>query len=594
MSIFSMFGSRAPSPDSFAPTDVLGNAFAPPKTPIEHLQQVLAGSSIEKKQLVQLFNEFYGPGIVQRSNVASLIESLPNSYKLERHHILEFMGRIGNSVTIDDLQDCWKQLRENRMTSQIPFVSGIDPHAIENRFVFQIFDQFSKLSYAYHIYFKKLLDAFHNPLKVLEPDNRMTLWEELQTTAVRDKKHFGYLCYYDSTQKTANRLTPVDNSEVAQKMEAERSEEERIVDKTERLMANPEMRARLIGYTKPEMVHLGMVVPVIRSGSHRIVYYQLREKINEDGLHAYLFTPINRPGCPAQLIFRGTAGPNSTKSDMDGSGVGKDRFDRLSPRIFNMVNQYLGENGEGSVEIMGHSLGACDTQRAAALLIDQVVKAPETLLGRLTGLKIFAYCSPKLDKETYAAWQRNCVIQADKGEKEAAPEIELNFAHNLYDGCTWAGDFNLTGADRMHYLLVKGDRGVLGTWEHHSEPLFTPEGRFNFDKGGRTLTFFEDQVYKQNEERLDQMVAKPENYHAETGSSVVITDEMRSVLRNLEMFERQKAQAMDAHKGLAQHSWSMWTLSQGLRPLKGLSYYAISAIQSVRGFFNPSSSSSSS
>jgi hypothetical protein len=315
-----------------------------------------------------------------------------------------------------------------------------------------------------------------------------------------------------------------------------------------------------------------MIIPVYTEG--KIVYYQLESQVNKLGLHAYLFTPINGKG-PAQLVFRGTNGTGSLSRDFDTAGVGKTIFDMHAPDLLQMVQSCAQKTGSLNLEVCGHSLGAADAQRAMALLADQVINNPDAnLKGSLKGLKLYAYCSPKLDSATVQRWKTNLKTLATW---DNPPQIELNFAEHVDDPVTHSGDFNLCSADtsfvQAKYLLVHSSTGIVNGKTHHTTPFFR-DGIFDCQMDGRTFTLFEDRIHKTVVGQLANLVSKQFVPVSEPGleswemfldpkDSLNEDEQMRLQAAEEHLQELQKEKAVvDSHqKGTAQHSWLVWGAS---------------------------------
>ncbi len=545
------------------------------------LAQICNGTrkEIQKEELIDCLNKFYGAELVRRA-----LRELPD--RSDRRDVLIAMGSIGNSITMDDLCDHWKQLRKEKIQFEVLQFFDIDLHDCD-RFALGKVGDFEDLRILPYVpqmkVISKLLNLYRNPLSVLTPQNGRTLWEELEKDCNGiDHKCFAYVRHHDFTQRLADRCTlAVDN-------ETKRTSQEEAIEQAEFLFADPEKRAKLIGYAKPETIQLGMIIPVIRSECKQVFFYELVGKINESGLHAYLFAPINRPGAPAQLIFRGTRGLGSMQRDVDFSGVGKRAFDSLASHLVEMISEYVAKDqGPSCLEIIGHSLGAADAQRTASLLVDQIVR-DEKVLQNICEIKIFAYASPKLDISTYEIWKKNLELLAGRHPGERAiPQIELNFAHHGCDGITLTGDRNLCGANAnfiaTNHLIVEtpeASEGILSTLDYHTKPFFTSDGKFDFQNGRRTLTFYQDKVRDKAEKELALLIKEEEE------DLVHVSDRAKEVIDYLQVLEQNKAKVEYSQKGAAHHSWAVWTISQAAVPLKGFAYYTMELAFKIKTLFS--------
>jgi len=203
----------------------------------------------------------------------------------------------------------------------------------------------------------------------------------------------------------------------------------------------------------------------------------LEDHINEEGLHCYLFTSVNKYlPLPAQLVFRGTDGIRSIKRDiLDSNGIGKTAFDNHKEKIAEMINTYCKDTTKPAVEICGHSLGAIDAQRATAFCVELFnEKARYPHISKLSHISCSAFCSPKLDASIIDEWEK----EVNK-LKDSPLKLQLNFAYHEKDIVTWAGYKNLFIPEDLvtqtnlqaNYLHATSPSGLL-TSAHHRIPFF--------------------------------------------------------------------------------------------------------------------------
>lgn len=554
----------SPLPDRLANSS--GVSLAPvelmPFTPVQRLQAMLEANYTTKIELEAVLTELYGAALLQRVQNSEMCASWP--HQLQRRHILEMLAALGHSITLADLNEYLVQLQQNNVQAQILRLFNIEqPHL-----TLQNLARIEDLP-AQHM--QTCMELFRNPLKFLYPDQAdLVLWEQLEGSR-------------DLTDKRCLRYTSYDYAVHRSFREANR-------DRAEFPFAAPELLAKHIGYAKPESITDGMVIPVFRNeNGPEIVYYQLASHVNESGLHAYLFKPINRPEMPAQLVFRGTNGIESTQRDLDTTGVGKAVFDQNAPAIVRMVETYCNSVMNPSIEISGHSLGAGDAQRAGALLVDHGVKNQQSSIANLQSIKVFAYCAPKLDTATVQNWDANLQTLANR---EWQPRIELNFALHQSDFVTWAGDFYLHGANasfiNCNYLLVKSPSGVLSEMTHHTKPFFL-NGNFDSATDRRTFLLFQDAQYRETREQMFQMEERrliPVQVHADGEShqwdlllgeqefNDSLTEDQRiqraEIHQLIEILDRTRAEIQRHQRGWAQHSWIVWAASWVAQPLKAV------------------------
>lgn len=524
---------------------------ASPPSPLFKLKTLLSAPKTSAADLNQVLIEIYGNDLVQRVHHSGMTKSWP--VNLERRHILHILAAIGHVVTLKDLNGFWTLLRQMPANFPVLQLLQVDPLTLQT---------FTRVQDLPNAQFHQFVQAFRNPLKVLEPANPKTLWEEIASLPkVYDKRCMAYTRY----DQTVHQLYA----------SADRTRQEFPFAPHEHL-------AKFVGYAKPSSVQPGMIIPVYVND--KVTYYQMESHIHKSGLHAYLFTPINgNSDLPAQLVFRGTNGTGSLSRDLDTAGIGKTVFDQNAPAILQMIEHYAQKTGNLKLEVAGHSLGAADAQRAIALLADQVANNPDSpLKPALKELKLFAYCSPKLDRGSVEKWKQNLNLLAGV---ENPPRIELNFAEHEKDPITKAGELNLCSANasfiEANYLIVKSISGLFNGLTHHNTPFFHA-GVFDFQTDNRTFLLFQDRAHKRILYQLAELADKrlvpaPEEDLARwflvLTEQEALTDEERieelDAENRLVTLQQEKAVVNDTQKGASEHSWLVWTASSILgQPLK--------------------------
>ncbi|MCB1081708.1 MAG: hypothetical protein KDK63_01030, partial [Chlamydiia bacterium] len=304
-------------------------------------------------------------------------------------------------------------------------------------------------------------------LLFLDPVAALELGKKPDTLAYKERKAIPYIRYQKQLMRLvnlANRFLP------------------------EFIFAPRELEAKNVAYANPNAVIDGAVIPMFSQEHGRVVYYTLKGQIHKSGLHAYLFTSLEEGDFPAKLIFRGTNGPASIGRDLDTQGIGKRVFEGNREKIIALAN----EGKTDRIEVLGHSLGAADAQRATMLLAD-----PESGCD-FKEISLFAFCSPKLELEAIQKWEN---VLEQLSQKEQPPSIHLNFAYHENDAATWMGDKYLTGASHefvtRRYFVVKSKSGSSDTKAHHTNPFFK-YGNFDDTVDERTFVFlrsFPKEIY---------------------------------------------------------------------------------------------------
>lgn len=447
---------------------------------INRLQDLLNTSELKNASKYEIFlalKSLYGEDLIDRILRAPMFSKWPE--KLDFTHLLKLLAMVGHFVTLNDMQNFWNEIRQdNSLLSFFKF----DPLSSN---VLDI-NKLSKKE------FNLLLQIFRNPLTYLDLFNidDSHIWDEIRQV---------YHSKVEDNRWMAFTRCSCEMEKIAQNKDQ---------SKPEFSFASPEQIARAVAYAHPLSIKEGMVISVFRKELSETVFYKLEKRLNsKDGLHAYLFTPIGRNDLPAQLVFRGTNDGPSLLRDCETSGVGKETFDKHSMEIKKMVLDYAKESHNSKIEIVGHSLGGADAQRATELLLDEYVNNNERVIENI---KLFAFCSPKLDLTTSNRWEKNIKTLASFGEP---CHIELNFAEHTSDLVTWAGDKNLLGNANgnfisANYLIVSSPKGVIShptmVKNNHSNPFFK-SGTFDFSCGNRSFKLFQSGSYKDMNRRLQNL-----------------------------------------------------------------------------------------
>lgn len=567
-SLLSSFAVIEPKKEGYFPEDKSGSSF---KNSIRFLQDYITSDSKDQpiSEVLTNFMDFFGAELVGRALAFAPVNSWGKT--LDRTQKLQFLAMIGHAVRVEDLQLFWNKIRSDRNLLEFFKLDYLHEN-IEN------------VRELPRDVFGKLLQCIRNPFTYLDLfDGSTHLWDELSFYEKTDDKRWMAYTRYDSE---INKL--VKNGDFS---------------KPEFAFSSPEQIAKAVAYAHPSSHVEGMVIPIFRKESNEIVFYELARRINNNGLHAYLFSPIGRKDVPLELFFRGTNGLRSANRDTDTQGVGKTVFDRNAEEIYSMVSSLARSLNIGKIEIIGHSLGAADAQRAAELLLDKYVKGDRSI----NDISIFAYCSPKLDNETVSRWEANAKTNASMDQR---CQIELNFAEHSRDLVAWAGDRNLLGNANCdfinaNYLIVSSGCRVWNPVRHHCIPFFR-HGNFNYDIDERSFELYQSGPYKQMQERLRKIEDKrfePLSESAFKGTSEsgkswvkILTDgefadtltdsekaEKTKLEENVKTLKEQEIKIEKEQKGWAQQSWFAWSASCVGQGFKKVASCTLSVVTFLHG-----------
>lgn len=487
------------------------------------ISDMLQKGGVSKSAFQLALKQFYGETLISRTERSGLIGKFPET--LTKQHMFEWLGLICQGVTLDDLSFYLTQIGNQPLQPEIVHLI----HLPRSLFHIQKAEQLPEEI------FRQYFTIFRNPLQFLIGP-KASLWEELRA-------------FKNPTNSRCNRYVFHDY-EIHQLMKADRAA-------PEFPLVPHEMLSRVVAYAKPESIELGAIIPVFNEEIPGIAYYQLASRFNQAGIHAYLFTPIHHPDLPAKLIFRGTGGQESLQRDME-SSVGKETFHQFSEELLNMIPILQ----PSKIDICGHSLGAADAQRMAALIVDKI--ANEEL--PVERVRMFAYCSPKIDLETVNEWKKNI----DRlSERENPPQIELWYAEHAHDLVTWAGESNLPGSHHhpfihSNHLLVESTSKIWGTSQHHRVPFFT-SGVFDFATAGRRFTLFMGESYKKALAEMGDTEAVENGEYRLVGADDLSFQAAQRVLgQSAELLPRIEAQRW----GAAQQSGLLSGISRLVSPFK--------------------------
>ncbi|MCB1116421.1 MAG: hypothetical protein KDK71_08130 [Chlamydiia bacterium] len=476
----------------------------------------------EKKAFREVLERLYGEKLIKKVFPVDWPQTLVSDQCFE---ILERMGQV---VSMIDLEEHYAA-----------FKSGNYRAEILNEMIIPYAWRFSwwpdRLGVTPSRFRETFIRLFQDPVRALK------LGEAAEQRAYQPREDTPFIHYQDHF----NRLVT----------EGDRS-------RSEFFLASRELEARYIAYAKKSTVIDGAVIPLFNEERGRAVYYMLKGQIHHEGLHAYLFVPIEDKSAPAKLLFRGTNGPASIARNFDTRGIGKRVFDANCDQLI-----ALAKKAEGShIEVIGHSLGAIDAQRAMALLVDPKYEC------KFKKLSLYAFCAPKLELDCINAWKNSLSLLS---ETNAHPLIQLNFAYHESDVVTWVGDGYLPGAGHdfvyCNYLIVRSNSGARRTPDHHTTPFFK-DGNFNRDVDGRSAAFHRSWSKRTFEQKLKEHEDLEKAYRIWNyfKSYVVSIKSKREREEELETRKRDAEEIAKLEKGATQTSTvvnvSMLAASYSLHP----------------------------
>jgi len=506
----------------------------------EEQLKILLTEGGTKHETLKVLKTLFGASLLDKVARSGMCNQWPE--RLTRENVLVLLGEIGHSITLDDLEQVFAELkagdtsREILKYAQVPYLRMWWAGSAQQL-----------PSY----WLNHLLELFRNPLQMIDPSYEKHLGVDLLEAKIYKTRSLSYT-YYDYAIKELIK-------------QGDRS-------RPEFFMSHKELIAKFIAYANPNTTQNGMIVPVFNENTGQLDYYQLSDQVHHSGLHCYFLTPLeSNKSLPAQLIFRGTDCPASAHRDLDPTGVGKRTFDECAPQIQAILSRYAQKTEHPKVEIINHSLGAADGQRA---LINMIDPSNDFFYDEI---KLFAYCSPKLDTVTIDKWYEN--LQALQSQ-EKKPQLYFTFAHHEKDIVTWTGDANISGTDDFYipsnYLVVKSDSGIIDFAQHHTSPFFK-FGNFNFTVDNRTFQFY--QSFEENE--LTQCInklAELENtygWYLTLKSYFVHVDTVEELQKQIEELQMQQERLKELHTECPYKSWLLWSATRALNyTLQPLVYYA--------------------
>jgi len=489
---------------------------------------LLSGGS--KDSFRTLLTTFYGEKLITRV--------FPESWgsELSKDHCIEILDRIGHAVTVDDLEEFYAELKSGAIKSKIlnhsnvpylrmwwsPSVRDLPPFWIGH-----------------------FLSLFRDPL------NAMNLEVSFENRSYVDHKATQYTIYthhLKRLQEKGDRTCP------------------------EFTYASRELLAKSIAYSRPESVFDGAVVGIYNHSLDREVYYTLQGQIHDSGLDAYLFVPLEKgKEFPAQLIFRGTNDGAGVGRNLDAQGVGK----RVFAANLDKIEALIKASNARKIEVIGHSLGGADAQRAVALLVDPLRNF------ELDEISLFAFCAPRLEIERVDQWKADLQTLSEQNKH---PVIRLNFAYHESDAITWAGDAYLMGAELdfiyTNYLIVKSDSGAFQTPMHHRTSFFL-DGNFNRNVDGRTFV-----LWKSFPNYELQRLEKPDYAFWQWWKSLkgcfVKVETLQERERRIEEIKKHQFEISMMEKGGTQHSWAVYSTWNAIRyTLQPMAYYIFEGLRSI-------------
>ncbi|QZA58860.1 hypothetical protein [Candidatus Rhabdochlamydia porcellionis] len=426
-----------------------------PTSNISQLKNLLTQEQVEKKIFIEYASNVFGKRVMQA--IQKDIDSLPDF--IEKKDLCHVFAMIGHALTTNDLTDLLKRVNTGEVPLKLSRSLSTDLSELSSEDM------------------EKLVGFYRNPLEHLLPNEKKILWEEIEKSGI----------------PINNRILANEEYEYhIRKLAGKLEKEEKYTKEDLKLLpfAISEQLARTAAYAQPDTIRENMIIPIlIFTEQQDIVYYQLNNHINQNGLHCYLFTPL-KGDFPAQLVFRGTDDSESfSRNVLDPNGIGKTVFDECKDQIAAMIEAYCKTAKCPALDITGHSLGGLDAQRATILCLERFNQENNhNPISCLSDINCFAFCSPKLDQATIKSWEEQINILKNH---PSPPQISLNFCYHKNDLLTQAGFKNLYIKEHLsflhgNYLQVTSNSGILATNTHHRKSFF---------KGGKFYSSTDDRKY---------------------------------------------------------------------------------------------------
>lgn len=514
----------------------------PKKEPIaetssqERLKEFLEKGG-EQATYRKTLTSLYGEKLIKRV--------FPKNWKgpLTSYHCYEILERVGQGLTLDDLEEFYAEIKSGKIESEI-----LKNHLLP---YFRMWRAGSVRELPPY-WFAHLVDLFQNPIK------------ELKLEKLKEK-----IIYIDRGAA----LYPHYSEQVSKMVEkGDRS-------RPEFFYASRELLAKSVAYANPSTTYDGAVIPVFNHELRRIVFYTLKGQVHDSGLHAYLFVPIEKGDFPAQLIFCGTNGYASTGRDLDARGIGKRVFEANKEKVVALVKEAKTER----IEVIGHSLGAADSQRGIALLVE-----PEQAFA-FKDISLYAFCAPRLEIERVNQWKADLKTLT---EAKKHPIIRLNLAYHENDAVTWTGDSYLSGAELdfiySNYLKILSNSGAMQTPAHHTTSFFK-DGNFDFETDGRTFEFkqsFPESAFQAEFQKIEEIKGSWRWWRG-VKSYFVELETQEDIEARIEEMRKHQVEISSMEKGGSQHSWLVYSGWNAVRyTVQPVVYYTFKGIRTIANWPN--------
>lgn len=218
---------------------------------IDRLKKILNNGG-DKEAYRQLLITFYGEKLTKRA--------FPKEWKktLSIDNCIEILERIGHSITLGDLEEFYAELKSGTIKSEIL------KHALVPYLRMWWAGSVRDLPPYWMNHFVAL---FQEPLKEMELDIN------LKETSYVDR---GVTLYTEYAHQLRNLQQKGDRS------------------RPEFSYAPRELLAKSVAYANPQSVFDGAIISIFNQELGRKVFYCLEGQIHDNGLHAYLFVPIEK------------------------------------------------------------------------------------------------------------------------------------------------------------------------------------------------------------------------------------------------------------------------------------------------------------
>ncbi len=219
----------------------------------------------------------------------------------------------------------------------------------------------------------------------------------------------------------------------------------------------------------------GMVFPV-PDKENQAHYYRVVNSFKYKGLIPALIAPLNKNQDAydsegketIDLIFRGTASGTQWYRNTDFRGIGNKVFYEKSKEILKMVEDYLKESKSQDVvlNLSGHSLGGCDTQRGLVLLLEAIADSKkDSPFRKIKKLVMITHNAPRPEPDSNQRFKK---AVAKLTELKEEIKIDIDITHVRYfDNGGYQDTVHMLGEVLLGADEDGGPVQVHGVYQNH-------------------------------------------------------------------------------------------------------------------------------